>query len=80
MGSDTASNLCLCCLRCNLKKGPNIPRRQQYDLTREANVARLYADTQPQVVVHLAAGLQTYEWAWRALLADELALGTLFGL
>lgn len=24
MGSDQESNLCLCCLRCNLKKGPNI--------------------------------------------------------
>ena len=24
MGSDEDSNLCLCCLRCNLKKGPNI--------------------------------------------------------
>jgi HNH endonuclease len=24
MGSDVESNLCLCCLRCNLKKGPNI--------------------------------------------------------
>jgi hypothetical protein len=24
MGSDAESNLCLCCLRCNLKKGPNI--------------------------------------------------------
>jgi hypothetical protein len=24
MGSDEGSNLCLCCLRCNLKKGPNI--------------------------------------------------------
>jgi hypothetical protein len=24
MGSDDESNLCLCCLRCNLKKGPNI--------------------------------------------------------
>jgi 5-methylcytosine-specific restriction endonuclease McrA len=24
MGLDAASNLCLCCLRCNLKKGPNI--------------------------------------------------------
>ena len=23
-GSDDASNLCLCCIRCNLKKGPNI--------------------------------------------------------
>jgi hypothetical protein len=24
MGSDAENNLCLCCLRCNLKKGPNI--------------------------------------------------------
>ena len=24
MGSDVESHLCLCCLRCNLKKGPNI--------------------------------------------------------
>jgi hypothetical protein len=24
LGSDAESNLCLCCLRCNLKKGPNI--------------------------------------------------------
>jgi hypothetical protein len=24
MGSDATTNLCLCCLRCNLKKGPNI--------------------------------------------------------
>lgn len=23
-GSDDADNLCLCCIRCNLKKGPNI--------------------------------------------------------
>ena len=23
-GSDDTANLCLCCLRCNLKKGPNI--------------------------------------------------------
>jgi 5-methylcytosine-specific restriction endonuclease McrA len=23
-GSDDESNLCLCCIRCNLKKGPNI--------------------------------------------------------
>src|SRR5207253_657734 len=32
-----------------------VPRRSDYDLVREANVARLYADTQPEVVVHLAA-------------------------
>jgi hypothetical protein len=24
LGADEESNLCLCCLRCNLKKGPNI--------------------------------------------------------
>jgi hypothetical protein len=24
LGTDKESNLCLCCLRCNLKKGPNI--------------------------------------------------------
>ncbi len=24
LGSDAEHNLCLCCLRCNLKKGPNI--------------------------------------------------------
>ena len=24
LGADDENNLCLCCLRCNLKKGPNI--------------------------------------------------------
>ena len=32
-----------------------VPRRNQYDLTREANVERLYADAKPEVVIHLAA-------------------------
>ena len=32
-----------------------VPRRQEYDLTSEAAVARLYADTRPDVVIHLAA-------------------------
>jgi GDP-L-fucose synthase len=32
-----------------------LPRRSQYDLTREAHVEHLYADAQPEVVVHLAA-------------------------
>jgi GDP-L-fucose synthase len=32
-----------------------VPRRGQYDLTREANIAQLYAEIQPQVVIHLAA-------------------------
>jgi GDP-L-fucose synthase len=32
-----------------------VPRRQQYDLTHEADVDRLYADHKPAVVLHLAA-------------------------
>ena len=32
-----------------------IPRRKEYDLTREADVARLYDDAKPDVVIHLAA-------------------------
>src|SRR5882724_10345103 len=32
-----------------------IPRRKEYDLTREADVERLYADAKPAVVLHLAA-------------------------
>ena len=32
-----------------------VPRRADYDLTVEGDVARLYADTQPDVVLHLAA-------------------------
>lgn len=32
-----------------------VPRKAQYDLTREADVVRLYADMRPDVVIHLAA-------------------------
>lgn len=32
-----------------------VPRRRDYDLTRESDVERLYADAKPTVVVHLAA-------------------------
>src|SRR5579871_2411192 len=32
-----------------------IPRRREYDLTRETDVERLYADHKPAVVMHLAA-------------------------
>lgn len=32
-----------------------VPRRAQYDLTREADVARLYDDARPDVLIHLAA-------------------------
>lgn len=31
------------------------PRRAEYDLTREGDVRRMYADRQPQIVIHLAA-------------------------
>src|SRR5450759_4099431 len=32
-----------------------VPRKAQYDLTREADVERMYADLKPHVVLHLAA-------------------------
>ncbi|NLX21723.1 MAG: GDP-L-fucose synthase [Phycisphaerae bacterium] len=32
-----------------------VPRRSDYDLTREKDVARLYLDARPDVVIHLAA-------------------------
>jgi len=32
-----------------------VPRRSDYDLTREGDVARMYADMRPDVVLHLAA-------------------------
>ncbi len=32
-----------------------VPRKAQYDLTHEGDVARMYADLKPQVVIHLAA-------------------------
>ena len=32
-----------------------VPRRAAYDLTREADAARMYADMKPTVVIHLAA-------------------------
>jgi GDP-L-fucose synthase len=32
-----------------------VPRKRQYDLTAEPQVERMYADMQPQIVIHLAA-------------------------
>jgi GDP-L-fucose synthase len=32
-----------------------VPRRRQYDLTRETDVARMYAELNPSVLIHLAA-------------------------
>jgi len=36
-------------------RGIVVPRKAQYDLTREPHVARLFADAAPEVVIHLAA-------------------------
>jgi GDP-L-fucose synthase len=36
-------------------RDPFVPRRRDYDLTREADAARLYQDLRPEVVIHLAA-------------------------
>ncbi len=32
-----------------------VPRKAQFDLTREPHVERMYAELRPQIVVHLAA-------------------------
>src|SRR5262245_45390109 len=32
-----------------------VPRRKEYDLTHEEDVARMYAELQPAIVLHLAA-------------------------
>jgi GDP-L-fucose synthase len=32
-----------------------VPRKAQYDLTRDADVQQMYADLRPQIVIHLAA-------------------------
>jgi GDP-L-fucose synthase len=36
-------------------RGIVVPRKAQYDLTREPDVARLFADAAPDIVIHLAA-------------------------
>ena len=57
-----------------------VPRRSQYDLTREAQVERLYADAQPAVVLHLAAvvgGIGANRANPGRFLYDNLVMGTL---
>ena len=34
---------------------PFVPRSRDYDLRREADIARMYADARPEIVIHLAA-------------------------
>jgi GDP-L-fucose synthase len=57
-----------------------VPRRSQYDLTCEANVERLYADTKPEVVIHLAAvvgGIGANRANPGRFLYENLVMGTL---
>jgi hypothetical protein len=41
LGTDEESNLCLCCLRCNLKKGPNIASLDP-EAENEGNIVALF--------------------------------------
>src|SRR2546426_8537389 len=57
-----------------------VPRRSQYDLTREAHVERLYADAQPDIVVHLAAvvgGIGANRANPGRFLYENLVMGTM---
>src|SRR5712691_13074695 len=57
-----------------------VPRSRDYDLTREADVERLYADARPDVVVHLAArvgGIGANRENPGSFLYDNLAMGTM---
>jgi GDP-L-fucose synthase len=57
-----------------------IPRRSQYDLTREESVERLYRDTRPQLVIHLAAvvgGIGANQANPGRFFYDNLMMGTL---
>jgi GDP-L-fucose synthase len=57
-----------------------VPRRNQYDLTHEADVERLYADAKPQVVMHLAAvvgGIGANRANPGRFLYENLVMGTM---
>ena len=57
-----------------------VPRRSEYDLTREAAVARLYRDARPEVVIHLAAvvgGIGANRANPGRFFYDNLMMGTL---
>jgi len=57
-----------------------IPRRSQYDLTREESVERLYRDTRPQLVIHMAAvvgGIGANQANPGSFFYDNLMMGTL---
>jgi GDP-L-fucose synthase len=57
-----------------------VPRRRQYDLTREAAVVQLYRDARPEVVIHLAAvvgGIQANRLNPGRFLYENLVMGSL---
>jgi GDP-L-fucose synthase len=57
-----------------------VPRRVEYDLTRETDVERLYADVRPDVVVHLAAvvgGIGANRANPGRFVYDNLVMGTM---
>jgi GDP-L-fucose synthase len=57
-----------------------VPRSREYDLTREADVARLYADVRPAAVVHLAArvgGIGANRASPGSFYYDNLVMGAL---
>ena len=61
-----------------------VPTIEQYDLTREPDVERMYADMDPTIVIHLArprsagsapiartrAGFSTRTWPWDCTLSN----------
>ncbi|MBI4634792.1 MAG: GDP-L-fucose synthase [Candidatus Rokubacteria bacterium] len=60
--------------------GVIVPRRTEYDLTREAQVERLYADARPDIVIHLAAvvgGIGANQANPGRFLYDNLVMGAL---
>ena len=57
-----------------------VPRKAQFDLTREADVERMYAQMRPQIVVHLAAvvgGIGANRAAPGRFFYDNVMLGAL---
>jgi GDP-L-fucose synthase len=57
-----------------------VPRKRQYDLTQEPQVARMFADLRPEVVVHLAAvvgGIGANREAPGRFFYDNVMLGAL---
>jgi GDP-L-fucose synthase len=44
-----------------------VPRRKDYDLTREDDVDRLYETAQPTIVVHLACEVGGRTWRWACI-------------